>query len=596
MTAFASIVLAALPGLGAKSGADGVVAPEGQGLGGAFEALMATLTAAAPAPSEVPGATAASAAGPFGPGVGLMAAGTPHAAPTAADDDEIVEVSAADRDGETIETSEAAGLLTLAGMTPPAPAPAPTVSTAVATPDGESQVIAASPLPAPAAPAAPADSAAPSAPASPVATKAPVSPPVGLTAPASSSDTQTSVSANPAHRQAEGDAPVATAPRIAAPAPPTSVAEASDDSAATAAAVTATAATAATAAATTAAAPPPQAPDAPAQAVAATPSPVAAAPRTAGEAVVSLIGRVLDGARKPEAQAAVRDAAAAGAAQGEVPVEVAIDTPVEVAVDAALSPEAPVPVEAAVVETPAAPVPASGRRAARADAVRAEAAIPVLDAAAPDLKPTVRADARPTVDAAAPAPVARPDLPPVAAALADAGPEIEPATPDAAPAAPTLQASAEVPVEAPQTRGSPETVARLAADIAQKLEGKTTRFDVQLDPLGLGKVDVSIEINADGRLTASLSFDSSQTAADLRGRAGELRQALEKAGFDVADGGLSFDMNNPGGSGGREAREPLAAWSGRAFQTAQSGLEQADALAARSTWSRTPSGGVDIRI
>lgn len=579
MTAFASIVLAALPGLGAKSGADGAVAPEGQGLGGAFEALMATLTAAAPAPSDARGATATSAAGPFGPGVGLMAVGTPDAASAVPGDDELVEVFAADRDGEAIETSEAAGLLTLAGMAPPAPTPAQTVAAPVAAPGGESQAVAASP---PSTPAAPADSAAPAAPAAPVATEAPVSQPVGMAAPASSSDTRTSVPANPAHRQAEADAPVAAAPRVAAPTPPTSVAQASGDSGAAAAA-------------TAAAAPPPQAPEAPVQTVAATPSPVAAAPRTAGEAVVSLIGRVLDGARKPEAEAAVRDAVAA-AAPDEVPVEAAIDTPVEVAVDAALSPEAPVPVEAAVVETPAAPVPASGRRAARADAVRAEATIPVLDAAAPDLKPTTRADARPAVDAAAPAPVARPELPPVAAALADAGPEIEPATLDAAPAAPTLQASAEVPVEAPQTRGSPETVARLAADIVRKLEGQTTRFDVQLDPLGLGKVDVSIEINADGRLSASLSFDSSQTAADLRGRAGELRQALEKAGFDLADGGLSFDMNNPGGSGGREAREPLSAWSSRAFQTAQSGLEQADALAARSTWSRTPSGGVDIRI
>lgn len=576
MTAFASIVLAALPGLGAKSGADGAVAPEGQGLGGAFEALMATLTAAAPAPSDARGATATSVAGPFGPGVGLMAVGTPDAAPAAADDDdELVEVSAADPDGEAIETSEAAGLLTLAGMTQPAPAP--TTSTAVAATGGESEAIAASP---PSASAAPADSAAPAA---PVATEAPVAPPVGMAAPASSSNTPTSVPANPAHRQAEAEADApAAAPRVAAPAPSISTVEAPPDADAAAAAA--------------AAAPPPQAPEAPAQTVAVPPSPVAAAPRTAGEAVASLIGRVLDGARKPEAEAAVRDAVAAAAAPEEVLVEAAIDTPVEVAVDAALSPEAPVPVEAAVVETPAAPVPASGRRAARADAVRAEAATPVLGDAASDLNPTARADARPTVDAAAPAPVARPELPPVAVALADAGPEIEPATLDAAPAAPTLQASAEAPVEAPQTRGSPETVARLAADIARKLEGQTTRFDVQLDPLGLGKVDVSIEINADGRLTASLSFDSSQTAADLRGRAGELRQALEKAGFDVADGGLSFDMNNPGGSGGREAREPLAAWSSRAFQSAQSGLEQADALAARSTWSRTPSGGVDIRI
>lgn len=328
------------------------------------------------------------------------------------------------------------------------------------------------------------------------------------------------------------------------------------------------------------------------------PPSMTAAPRASGEAVTSLIGRVLEGARRPEAGATVREAVTEATSPSEVPTDAVGDTPVELALDTALSPDAPVPVEAAVVETPIAPSQTSGRRTARTDAARADVAVQAADGSAPDLKAASRADARPSVDAA-PAPLTRPEPPLTLAPVADLGAQADPADPatlDAAPATPTLQAAAEMPAETTPTRGSPETVARLASDIARKLEGKTTRFDVQLDPLGLGKVDVSIEINADGRLSASLSFDSAQTAADLRGRAGELRQALEKAGFDLADGGLSFDMNNPGGSGGREARETLAAWSSRAFQTARSGLERADALAARSISSRTPSGGVDIRI
>ena len=43
-------------------------------------------------------------------------------------------------------------------------------------------------------------------------------------------------------------------------------------------------------------------------------------------------------------------------------------------------------------------------------------------------------------------------------------------------------------------RASPQTVATLAAQIARKLDGRSSRFDVQLDPAGLGKVDVRIEI------------------------------------------------------------------------------------------------------
>lgn len=168
---------------------------------------------------------------------------------------------------------------------------------------------------------------------------------------------------------------------------------------------------------------------------------------------------------------------------------------------------------------------------------------------------------------------------------------------------------AETHVQAPQTsaavidaaaaRGSPETVAKMAADIVRKLDGQSTRFDLQLDPHGMGKVDVAIEIDRDGKLTAAMSFDSARSASDLRGRAGELRQALEQAGFDIAEGGLTFDLSDQGGGfGGREAGQQERAWNGRAFQRAQSGADDADqSLAAipsiPSRWTRS---GVDIRI
>lgn len=96
---------------------------------------------------------------------------------------------------------------------------------------------------------------------------------------------------------------------------------------------------------------------------------------------------------------------------------------------------------------------------------------------------------------------------------------------------------------AAQVRGAPETVAKLAAGILDKLEGKTTRFDLQLDPHGLGTVDVSVEIASDGKLTAQLGFDSALGLSELRGRAQELRAALEQAGFSLADNALTFDFS-----------------------------------------------------
>ena len=164
---------------------------------------------------------------------------------------------------------------------------------------------------------------------------------------------------------------------------------------------------------------------------------------------------------------------------------------------------------------------------------------------------------------------------------------------------PATQAAA-VAAEATAARATSETVARFAADVVRKLDGQNTRFDIQLDPYGLGKVDVAIEIDRNGKLTAAMSFDSPQSAADLGSRAADLRHALEQAGFDVADDGLTFDLAGQGaGFGGREAgQQQDRAWNGRAFQRAQAGAEEIDLslTTAPSPTDRRTRSGVDIRI
>src|SRR5204862_4666433 len=55
-------------------------------------------------------------------------------------------------------------------------------------------------------------------------------------------------------------------------------------------------------------------------------------------------------------------------------------------------------------------------------------------------------------------------------------------------------AGAAAPAHGEAGRLAAHTVAHLAEQIVSKSEGKATRFDVQLDPAGLGKVDVRIEI------------------------------------------------------------------------------------------------------
>jgi flagellar hook-length control protein FliK len=144
------------------------------------------------------------------------------------------------------------------------------------------------------------------------------------------------------------------------------------------------------------------------------------------------------------------------------------------------------------------------------------------------------------------------------------------------------------------SRGSPETVAKMAAQIIKKLEARSSRFDIALDPVGLGKVDVKVEIGAQGQMTAALSFDSAQAASDLRGRAGELRAALEQAGFDLGSGGLSFSFNGQGGEAGKQTFvEPDRRSANRILQAAAA--DTPSAAAPRTSFDSRPSG-VDVRI
>jgi flagellar hook-length control protein FliK len=270
-------------------------------------------------------------------------------------------------------------------------------------------------------------------------------------------------------------------------------------------------------------------------------------------------------------------------------------------------------VTAAVVPPPAAPTarktadpvaPAAPREriqatktSTRVEAVKAQAApggIAALTAKAAEAlqpvsggAPSVDADDEPVQEA-----------PPEAKADAGAAPQA-PANPaTAATTTPTnLMHAAAVAV-----RGQPQTVANLAAQIVKKLDGRTSQFDVQLDPAGLGKVDVRIAIGADGRMSAAMSFDTPQAAAELKARAGELHQAMAQAGFDLT-GGMSFDVASDPGQGQGQGNQAQtqdqqtntgAAFRGRAFQTALD--TSADAVPPQFMRRRTALAGVDIRI
>ena len=200
-----------------------------------------------------------------------------------------------------------------------------------------------------------------------------------------------------------------------------------------------------------------------------------------------------------------------------------------------------------------------------------------------------------------------------AAADADAiqAAPIAPLTADAPPPPPSADAPADLPRAADTTavatardqsysmlsRATVETTAHLAANIIRKLEGRSTRFDMVLTPEDLGRVDVSLEIDSDGKLAARLAFDNPAAAADLRARADELRRQLQDAGFQVASDSLDFSQRDPSSGGGAFERQQQrnALFAGGSRLAAQADLAAASPVGAWTNHSLTPDR-VDVRV
>jgi len=168
----------------------------------------------------------------------------------------------------------------------------------------------------------------------------------------------------------------------------------------------------------------------------------------------------------------------------------------------------------------------------------------------------------------------------------------------AAPPPATAEFRPATPVQALPVRSTPETVAALAVQTARKLDDGVTRFDLELNPLGLGRVDVRLEIDSSGRVRVAFTFETSHSARELSRRAEDLQRSLETSGFNLS-GGLSFDVagdrsqgRSSGWSDAREGRDQPASPPEREALADTLPLPSSP-LAGRGLSLRA---GVDIRI
>ncbi|WP_240893631.1 flagellar hook-length control protein FliK [Brevundimonas sp. 'scallop'] len=228
------------------------------------------------------------------------------------------------------------------------------------------------------------------------------------------------------------------------------------------------------------------------------------------------------------------------------------------------------------------------------------------DTAAPAVQNATTEDATPSSAAIEVAPKPTPSsakaVEPATAAVAapdSASPDAPTASPAPADAQPAQQAAVSSHAQSLSTlsRATVETTAKLAAQMARKLEGRSTRFDMVLTPEDLGRVDVSLEIGKDGQLSARLAFDNPAAAADLKGRADELRRQLQEAGFQVAGDALDFSQRDPSAGGGAFERQQQrnALFAGGSRLAAQADMPIVPAPGAWINNSLTPDR-VDLKV
>ncbi len=130
-----------------------------------------------------------------------------------------------------------------------------------------------------------------------------------------------------------------------------------------------------------------------------------------------------------------------------------------------------------------------------------------------------------------------------------------------------------------------DNMGALGLQISKKLSEGVTKFTLELHPADLGKVEVALNIDRDGKTTAHLRFDNPITASTFSAHESDLRQQLANAGLKLDDGALSFSSRDGGAGDSGQAfaqmfqgqEQASHGQAARALQTASNQADQVDA-------------------
>lgn len=96
-------------------------------------------------------------------------------------------------------------------------------------------------------------------------------------------------------------------------------------------------------------------------------------------------------------------------------------------------------------------------------------------------------------------------------------------------------------------------VEQVKVKISQGIEMGMDKISIKLNPAELGKVDVDMDVDKDGKTHVRIVADRSETLDFLRKDSGELQKALRELGVHTDGSNMQFSLNQNGNNGGNEA-------------------------------------------
>lgn len=91
-------------------------------------------------------------------------------------------------------------------------------------------------------------------------------------------------------------------------------------------------------------------------------------------------------------------------------------------------------------------------------------------------------------------------------------------------------------------------VSRIGEQFLERFTGKTSTFEIRLDPPELGKVDIRVEVGTDGKVMAVLAARDPSVADALMRGAKTLENALTQAGLNLSEGGVQVELDQKNSS------------------------------------------------